>query len=170
MLSTWDTQWLLAVNVRLHHPTAMAWMSVWTWLGDYRVVMAVATLVIWWGRRRREIVAGGVGVTLALAGTEVLKRIIHRPRPVDVVPGLFVAHHVGNPSFPSGHTTAAFALAALLGAVWPRRRWVWWTLAGGVAVSRVYLGLHYPSDCVAGALVGSGTVLGMMGMVRRAQR
>lgn len=170
MLSAWDTQLLLAVNVRLHHPIAMAWMRVWTWLGDYRVVLAATVMVIWWGRRRWELVVGGAGVALALVVTEVLKHVIHRPRPVDVVPGLFVTQHVGNPAFPSGHTTAAFALAAVLGAAWPRRRWVWWTLAVSVAVSRVYLGLHYPSDCVAGALVGSGTVLGVMGMARRAQR
>lgn len=169
MLSTWDTQLLLTINVRLHHPTAMAWMSAWTWLGDYRVVLAATALGVWWGRRR-ELVAGGVGVALALAAAEALKQVVHRPRPADIVPGLFVAHPVGNPSFPSGHTTAAFALAAVLSLGWPRQRWWWWALAAGVAVSRMYLGLHYPSDCLAGALIGTSVVFGTVWMVRRAQQ
>ena len=168
MFSTWDTRLLLTINVSLHHPTAMAWMRAWTWLGDYRVVLAATALGVWW-RCRRELVAGGIGVALAVAATEILKQVVHRPRPVDLVPGLFVAHHVGNPSFPSGHTTAAFALAAVLSVAWPRGRWLWWGLAAGVAGSRVYLGLHYPSDCLAGALIGSGMVFGTVWMVRRAQ-
>lgn len=148
----------------------MAWMGAWTWLGDHRVVMAATILSVWWGRRRREMVAAGAGVALALAVTDVLKRVIHRPRPVDVVPGLFVAHRVWNPSFPSGHATAAFALAALLSIGWPRWRGLWWTLAVGVAGSRIYLGLHYPSDCLAGALVGAGLVFGTVRVVRHAQQ
>ncbi|OGX37785.1 MAG: hypothetical protein A3C53_00800 [Omnitrophica WOR_2 bacterium RIFCSPHIGHO2_02_FULL_68_15] len=147
----------------------MAWMGVLTWLGDHRWVVAAAILIVWWGRRRRELWAAGAGVALALIIAAVLKVAFHRPRPDEAMAGLFVAHPGIGPSFPSGHATAAFALAALLSVGWRRWRGLWWTLAAGVAWSRLYLGLHYPSDCVAGALLGAGAVFGTVWVVRSAQ-
>jgi membrane-associated phospholipid phosphatase len=59
----------------------------------------------------------------------------------------------GSPSFPSGHTLVAFALAEVYGDAYGR----WWTypLAAVIGYSRVYLGAHWPSDVAAGALIGS---------------
>lgn len=64
-----------------------------------------------------------------------------------------------DPSFPSGHTSSAFNLATSLSLEYPRwyvilPSFVW---AGTVAYSRMYLGVHYPSDVLIGALIGSGT-------------
>lgn len=62
-------------------------------------------------------------------------------------------------SFPSGHTTTAFAAAVALGILMPRFRVVWWTIGAAVAMGRVATGSHFPSDVVAGAWLGSITAL-----------
>ncbi len=86
----------------------------------------------------------------------VVKDHVERPRP----PG--VRHHQTGPDsdatgfgFPSGHTTTAFALAAVLHVLLPGRwRWVPWVLAVAVGAARMYVGAHFPMDVVAGAALG----------------
>jgi undecaprenyl-diphosphatase len=58
-------------------------------------------------------------------------------------------------SFPSGHATTAFAAAVAIGALWPRLRPLLWTYAILIAVSRVIVTAHHPSDVVAGAIAGA---------------
>jgi undecaprenyl-diphosphatase len=57
-------------------------------------------------------------------------------------------------SFPSGHATTAFAAAVAVGALWPRWRTLIWTYAVVIALSRVVILAHHPSDVLAGAVVG----------------
>jgi len=58
-------------------------------------------------------------------------------------------------SMPSGHTAVAFAMAQVLAARWPRVKWLWFVLACGVAVSRTLVDVHFPSDVIFGALLGT---------------
>lgn len=70
-----------------------------------------------------------------------------------------IAHTVNDPSFPSGHATVLFALAL---ALWPQnKRWGIYMFAGAVinAVARVYVGVHWPSDVAAGAIIGAAAVV-----------
>jgi membrane-associated phospholipid phosphatase len=89
----------------------------------------------------------------------VVKRLIGRARPlVEGSADPFVYRPLGwdveYASLPSGHATDAFAAAMAVGALWPRARPVMWTYAVVIAVSRVVLTAHFPSDVAVGAVVG----------------
>lgn len=91
--------------------------------------------------------------------TQGLKYIINRKRPSEKYPDFIPVVYEKTPSFPSGHTSGAFANATSLSLAF--RKWYvvvpaysWAALMG---YSRMYLGVHYPSDVLAGAVLGSGT-------------
>jgi len=86
----------------------------------------------------------------------VIKQIVHRPRPAHT--GMVVALRVedsGGPSFPSNHATNMFAAAGIVSFVFPPYAALAFFYAACVAYSRVYVGVHYPSDVLAGAILGT---------------
>jgi len=100
-----------------------------------------------------------VAVAVPSLAVTVLKRLIGRARPLRVeghdVYFSPLAWRVEFASLPSGHSTTAFAAAVALGALFPRARLALWIYAGVIALSRVMLSTHYPSDVIAGAIAGA---------------
>ena len=91
----------------------------------------------------------------AVLGEGILKPLVMRPRPFTRLPEL--ALKIPPPStwsFPSGHTTSSVAAAVVLGTLYPRWKWPVALVAGMIALSRLYLTVHYPSDILAGGLLG----------------
>jgi membrane-associated phospholipid phosphatase len=101
----------------------------------------------------------GVATALNVGLSQLIKISVNRPRPFETYPDILKKADGGRPSFPSGHTSAAFATATSLSLNYPTWKvivpsFVW---AGAVGYSRMYLGVHYPSDVLAGAILGAGS-------------
>lgn len=101
----------------------------------------------------------GVSVAATVVEAYALKYIVKRPRPYVTYPNLNAVDTERSPSFPSGHTSGAFALATAMSLNYPKwyvvvPSFAWASLTG---YSRMYLGVHYPTDVLAGAALGAGT-------------
>ena len=100
----------------------------------------------------------GSALVVTVIITTVAKYTVNRTRPFIKYPYIEKEAAGGSPSFPSGHTSEAFALATSISLTYPK----WYVIApsfiwaGAVGYSRMDLGVHYPSDVLAGAVLGAG--------------
>jgi undecaprenyl-diphosphatase len=89
----------------------------------------------------------------------IVKRLVGRARPFvagdDPWTSALFVWKASYASFPSGHATTAFAAAVAIGAIWRAARPIMWVYAVMVALSRVVVTAHHPSDVIAGAIVGT---------------
>jgi undecaprenyl-diphosphatase len=106
---------------------------------------------------RRAVVAAGLSAGLGLFVAQFISHAVNRPRPFVADPsGVHVfTPHAADPGFPSDHATAAFAIAVAI--MLRDRRWgtVALVFATVLAVGRVAMGVHYPSDVLGGAALGA---------------
>ena len=100
-----------------------------------------------------------LGLFANIGLTQALKYSFDRGRPYATYPDLDPVVFQNDPSFPSGHTSAAFHTATLISLHYPK----WYVIApaslwaSSVGYSRMHLGVHYPTDILAGAITGAGT-------------
>ena len=108
---------------------------------------------------KKEALLIGESVAESIFITIATKRIIKRDRPFVTYPEIEKLTSGGGYSLPSGHTSIAFATATSLTMTYPK----WYVIvpafgwASAIGYSRMHLGVHYPSDVLAGALIGSGS-------------
>jgi undecaprenyl-diphosphatase len=128
------------------------------------IAIALVLAVLW----RRPAIA--VWTVAAVLSGEILadlgKLVVHRHRPFEHQIGPSQRTH----SFPSGHTTTAFAGATMLAWFAPRLAVPLYALAVLIGFSRLYLGVHYPTDVIAGAVLGTATALLLREAARRRSR
>ena len=148
-------------------------MPLVTHLGDVGAVWLLAGAALTLTKKYRKY---GFAVLAAVAlcfvaGNLVLKSLVARPRPCWLDPNvrLLIANETDF-SFPSGHALASFAAAAVLARADRRFGIAAFALAALIALSRLYLYVHFPSDVLAGAALGVGLGFAALAITRRLSR
>ncbi len=128
-------------------------------LGDGPLWAAVAVTLLLFGRsqERLAVATAAVVAVLAITSFSSLKKLIRRRRPFEFWPDLScLVQPPDRYSFPSGHTMTAFSLYGTFAILLPGSGWFFCPVAVLIGLSRVFLGAHYPSDVIAGGLLGAG--------------
>jgi undecaprenyl-diphosphatase len=138
-----------------------------SWLGRLGLVwvaIALVLAVVW--RRPSLFLAVVVADAIADLLAELGKTVFDRHRPFETQLGPPTSTH----SFPSGHSATAFACATVLASLAPRWRVSFFILAALIAFSRIYNGVHYPTDVLAGSALGVLVGLAVLRLSKRGWR
>ena len=149
------------------------WLGTIDKVGAVWIVLAVVLGVLqrrgWWG-------TAGLALLTALATFAAdslsfgIKDLTSRPRPFEAHPQIHPLYVVHSSSFPAGHAATAFAAAVLLSYAAPKLAPAFVALAALIGWSRVYDGVHYPTDVLAGAALGAVVGAAAAGFLRLAER
>ncbi len=157
-LAQWDSSGVLWLCAR-RGSSVIRLMRILTRIGDgYFWGLLTIILALADGRWTATIVTVSSAFGLELTLYSVVKRSVSRLRPFVSIPGATVLIMPPDEySFPSGHTAAACVMTTIVAAWYPMLLILMIPLTVGIGISRVYLGVHYPSDIAAGAVLGSAS-------------
>lgn len=156
-----DGQFLLWLKETCAHPVMDKLMICISALGDKGILwIALGVLFLLLGRKERIWRKRGWLLLFSLTANALvcnvlLKPWVNRTRPYDLLGYDILIPPVGDASFPSGHTAASFAAATAIYAM--NRKWgiAAYIFAAVMGFSRLYLGVHFPTDVVCGAILGT---------------
>lgn len=155
-----DASVLLWIQENLRADWLTPFMVFYTKLGGLGLIWILTSLVFLCFKKTRWAgVAGLMALVFSLAVNNVcLKRLIARIRPYEVIEGLqLIGKNATDFSFPSGHTGSSFAAATAF--FWTfkkgKARWILILGAALMAFTRLYIGIHYPTDIIGGLITGS---------------
>lgn len=149
---------LLWIQENLRVPVLNSIFVVITHLGDRGLIWIIlSTILLSFKRTRRAGICGFTALNITLIGNElIIKHLINRPRPVNAVEGLTTLINTPpSTSFPSGHTASSVAVALVLCMLLPKKYAVPAIIpALLICFSRMYVGVHYPTDILGGMIIG----------------
>lgn len=138
-----------------------------TYLGEFGLIEIILTLLLLLSEKFRSvgIICATALIEQLLVVNVLLKHLINRIRPYEVVDGLTSEiPKVWDSSFPSGHSVASWMIAVIIFMHFPRRYGIFaLIMAVLISFSRLYLGVHYPTDVLAGIICG--IILGLLNTV-----
>lgn len=158
MLAKLDRDFYLWCNQFQQSPEVIAIFRFISRTGDGQLYVAIAILLyLIDGQHQHSFVHTGlIAFAIEIPSFLLLKQFIKRDRPAVSIPIAKQAFEpTGKFSLPSGHSAAAFAMAILVAIFYPDYASIVLTWASLIAVSRVMLGVHYATDIIAGAILGS---------------
>lgn len=129
----------------------MKWFSQYASL--FFILLVMTSLFLWEGNKKRWIKPLLLSFFAAITITYIIKFIVARARPEGFVQLIWFTNLIDY-SFPSAHAASAFAPIAVLDRKFPKLKWFWLGFAIIVSLSRLYFGVHYLSDIIAGAFIG----------------
>lgn len=157
LIQKFDIAFFYFINSNLQNNLFDFLMPIISQLGSVYFIAAVGLSLLLF--KKRGIKEAGLLTLTGLAVSEtistILKEIISRPRPVTIIENIhLLCHKSYTHSFPSGHTTLAFTIAAIIASLYPKLRFILFALAISIGFSRIYIGAHFPTDVIAGAILG----------------
>ncbi len=157
-IQNFDESILLFIQENIRQPWLDGFWTSVTHLGDGGMVWILLAVLMLIPKRTRQAGAAALGglAAGALITNVIVKNAVARMRPYDRMEELILMIEKQHDfSFPSGHTCASFAAAYAIYRMLPGKKGVpFLILATLISLSRLYVGVHYPSDVIAGAAVG----------------
>ncbi|MFA6468974.1 MAG: phosphatase PAP2 family protein [Bacteroidota bacterium] len=157
-----DVSLFYFINHTITNPFLDWLMPFLTDLNKNKIVLSIisvwALFVVWKGGNKGRTAIGLLIVTVIISdqlNSSIIKQFFGRIRPCRALEGVrMLVDCGGGLSFPSSHATNNFAAATILSHFYRSQKWYWISFATIVALSRPYVGVHYPSDIVGGAILG----------------
>lgn len=159
-------QWLFSfLNAKTASLPIIASLAIF--FAEYALVLILAIVAVLYWRPFCRMRIAILSLATAYAFSQLIGAFWFRPRPfLELVAHKLIEKSALEKSFPSDHATLSFAAATLLFSFHPRLGIAAYILAAAIAVSRVLVGVHYPSDVLAGALLGAMSTLSIVRLSR----
>ncbi|WP_137789119.1 undecaprenyl-diphosphatase [Bacillus sp. E(2018)] len=157
MILDTDYKWFKFINERVSTYPLMDHLMIF--FAEYvQYAFVLLLIMLWWRNKKNDrviVFQALFAFSLSYTVNRLIELFLYRERPFIAHDIVQLVEHAANSSFPSDHAASAISIAATLMMVTLGYRYVWCLFAILIAFSRVWVGVHYPFDVLAGALIGA---------------